>query len=67
MCRILFVGFRGKNNASGMLAEQLSPEPLLLTNSCPGIKKDIDSAVNKKISEVFNEYGIEEILRKHGL
>lgn len=31
------------------------------------IKKDIDSAVNQKISEVFNEYGIEEILKKHGL
>ena len=44
MCRILFVGFRGKNNASGILAEQLSPEPLLLTNSGPGLKKDIDSA-----------------------
>ena len=44
MCRILFVGFRGKNNASGILAEQLSPEPLLLTNSWPGLKKDIDSA-----------------------
>ena len=44
MCRILFVGFRGKNNASGILAEQLSPKPLLLTNSWPGLKKDIDSA-----------------------
>ena len=47
MCRILFVGFRGKNNASGILAEQLSPEPLLLTNSGPGLKKDIDSAAGE--------------------
>ncbi len=43
MDRILFAGFRGKNNASGILAEQLSPEPLLLTNSFAGLRADIES------------------------
>ena len=31
------------------------------------IKNNIDSAVNDKIQEVFQEYNIEEILKKHGL
>ena len=60
MCKILFVGFRGKNNASGMLAEQLSPEPLLLTNSCPGIKKDIDSAAGEYDYAVM--FGVDKAL-----
>ena len=33
----------GRNNASGILAEQLSPEPLLLTNSFAGLRADIES------------------------
>ena len=40
---VLFTGFKGKNNSSGILAELLSPEHLLLTNSFSGLKKDIDS------------------------
>lgn len=40
---VLFAGFRGKSNASGILAEQLSPEPLLLTNSFAGLRADIES------------------------
>ena len=43
MDRVLFAGFRGRNNASGILAEQLSPEPLLLTNSYAGLRADIES------------------------
>lgn len=39
----LFVGFKGKNNASSVLVEELTPEYLLLTNSFTGLKKDIDS------------------------
>jgi DNA-binding protein H-NS len=31
------------------------------------IKQNINKAVDDRISEVFNEYGIEEILKKHGL
>ena len=40
---ILYTGFKGKNNSSSILAEQLSPEHLLLTNSYTGLKRDIDS------------------------
>ncbi|MBR4781354.1 MAG: hypothetical protein IK014_08350, partial [Lachnospiraceae bacterium] len=43
MQKVLYVGFKGKNNASGILTEQLSSEHLLLTNSFEGLKKDIDS------------------------
>lgn len=39
---ILFTGFKGKNNSSCILAEQLSQEHLLLTNSYAGLKRDID-------------------------
>ncbi len=39
----LFVGFKGKNNASSVLVEELPSEHLLLTNSFTGLKKDIDS------------------------
>ena len=40
---ILFTGFKGRNNSSSLLAEQLSSEHLLLTNSFAGLKKDIES------------------------
>lgn len=43
MGKVLYIGFKGKNNASGRLAESLSPDHLLLTNSFEGLKKDIDS------------------------
>ena len=31
------------------------------------IKNEIDDAVSKRINEVFSEYGIDDILKKHGL
>lgn len=43
MGKVLYIGFKGKNNASGRLAESLSPDHLLLTNSFEGLKRDIDS------------------------
>ena len=43
MHNVLFVGFKGKNNTSSVLVEQLSVDHLLLTNSFGGLKKDIDS------------------------
>ena len=46
MGRILFVGFKGKNNASGRLVEFISHKYLLLTNSFDGVKKDICSIGN---------------------
>ena len=47
MSKVLFVGFKGKNNASGRLAELISPNHLLLTNSFGGLKKDIDTISEK--------------------
>ena len=47
--------------------EQERQRALELQKENERIKKDIDSAVNKKISEVFQEYNVEEILKKHGL
>ena len=51
MNRMLYVGFKGKNNSSGILAKCLSPECLLLTNSFEGLKRDIDS-VSKEYDQV---------------
>ena len=43
MSSTLFMGFKGKNNLSCLLAGQLSRECCLLTNSFSGVKKDIES------------------------
>ena len=43
MNKILVIGFKGMNNSSKMLVEQLSSEHVLLTNSFSGLKRDIDS------------------------
>lgn len=40
--KTLFVGFRGKNNASATLVKALSEQNWLLTNSFTGLRKDID-------------------------
>ena len=60
MKNILFVGFRGKNNASGLLAEQLSSDHLLLTNSFAGLKKDLDSV--SKEYEYIMMFGVDKTL-----
>ena len=39
----LLIGFKGKNNLSGMLVKQQGRGYCLLTNSFSGLKKDIDS------------------------
>ena len=41
MNRTLCIGFKGKNNASGILVKRISPDSYLLTNSFNVIKKDI--------------------------
>ena len=38
----LYIGFKGKNNASSILVERLSEFPCLLTNSFGGVKRDIE-------------------------
>ena len=40
--KTLFVGFRGKNNASATLVKALSEQNWLLTNSVAGLREDID-------------------------
>ena len=47
MDKILFTGFKGKNNSSATLAERSGGEYLLLTNSFAGLKKDIDQIKEK--------------------
>ena len=42
MSRILFLGFKGANNFSGLLVRSLSPWHCLLTNSFEGLRKDIE-------------------------
>lgn len=42
MDRKLYVGFKGKNNTSCVLARYLSESSYLLTNSFGGLKKDIE-------------------------
>lgn len=39
----LYIGFRGKNNASSTLVRYLSKNPYLLTNSFGGVKQDIEN------------------------
>ena len=38
----LYIGFKGKNNASCALVNHLSEHPFLLTNSFDGVKRDIE-------------------------
>lgn len=38
----LYIGFKGKNNASATLVGYLSENPYLLTNSFIGVKRDIE-------------------------
>ncbi len=57
---VLFVGFKGKNNSSSVLAEQLSPEHLLLTNSFAGLKRDIDS-IHKEYDRIVM-FGVDKTL-----
>ena len=48
MKKVLYVGFKGKNNSSSMLVSSISSEHFLLTNSFEGVRKDID--------ELFEDY-----------
>lgn len=42
MNRTLYIGFKGKNNASRVLVEAISANNYLLTNSFWGLKRDIE-------------------------
>ena len=52
MNKTLVIGFKGKNNASKILVEQLSSEHVLLTNSFAGLKRDIDT-ISEGYDRVF--------------
>ena len=43
MGNILYTGFKGIRNASGLLAQQMAQDCCLLTNSFSGLKRDIDA------------------------
>ena len=43
MGNILYTGFRGIRNVSGLLAQQMAQDCCLLTNSFSGLKRDIDA------------------------
>lgn len=43
MTKVLYIGFKGKNNSSSILVNSLSSQGCLLTNSFAGLKKDIDN------------------------
>lgn len=46
MDRTLYIGFKGKNNASRVLVESISADSYLLTNSFSGLKSDIELLSN---------------------
>ena len=56
----LFVGFKGKNNSSSVLVEELSQKHLLLTNSFFSLKKDIES-ISKEYDQVIM-FGVDKTL-----
>ena len=41
LMRVLYTGFKGKNNSSYQLLSKISGERIFLTNSFDGLKKDI--------------------------
>ena len=57
----LFIGFKGKNNASAVLAEAFSPCRCLLTNSFSGLAKDIEGI--KEGCDAVYLFGIDKNLK----
>lgn len=61
MCGKLYIGFKGKNNASCILVNSISTDSYLLTNSFEGLKKDIEA-----LSYLYNSiilFGIDKNLK----
>ena len=61
MGNILYTGFRGNRNASGLLAQQLAQDCCLLTNSFSGLKRDID-AIDRAFDHAVM-FGVDKELR----
>lgn len=47
LMRVLYTGFKGKNNSSYQLLSKISGSKLILTNSFEGLKKDIMSITDR--------------------
>ena len=60
MGKTLLTGFKGKNNSSRIVAEHLSPDHLLLTNSFAGLRKDI-SSIEKEYGQAVM-FGVDKTL-----
>ncbi len=60
MKKVLYIGFKGKNNSSSMLVNSLSSQGCLLTNSFAGLKKDIDN-LSGDYDEVYL-FGVDKTL-----
>lgn len=57
----IYIGFKGKNNASSMLVDYLSEKTYLLTNSFGGVKRDIE-----KLAETYDYvlmFGVDKNLK----
>ena len=76
MSKILYIGFKGQNNSSAALVKSLPGQSVLLTNSFPGLKNDIDGlsaeydgvclfGVDKSLTDSFRRDGIREILTRN--
>ena len=52
MDKILYVGFKGRNNSSEILVRSLPGQHILLTNSYAGLKRDIDK-ISTEHEEVY--------------
>lgn len=63
MMKILYTGFRGKNNASCQLVEMINPnDKVLLTNSFDGIKKDLNN-ISLESYDLVIMFGINKNLK----
>lgn len=61
--KILYTGFKGKNNASYQLVETINPnDKVLLTNSYEGIKRDLDN-VSLESYDLVLMFGINKKLK----
>ena len=59
--KTLFIGFRGKNNTSSQIVNQLGEDILLLTNSFSGLEKDILS-ITESYDSIYM-FGVDSSLK----
>ena len=61
LMRVLYTGFKGKNNSSYQLLSKISGERIFLTNSFDGLKKDIMNVTDQYDLVVM--FGLDTILK----